>query len=270
LQSQLRRAPTPLDEFSKQVHADLCHNLFMGLDREADHNQRDARRQRLPEGSAVTRVRRSVSVGIVVLALLLPAASTGRGSRLLHAQGDQSMSLVGAWTLNRDLSDAPQDRSTEGRDESGAGSGGGRGGGRRRGGGFGGGGGGFGRPGGDAGVRADPEQGARIRDAMRDIMNPPAHLTIVRTDTMIILTGPDGRTTRLSPDGKKVKDESTKTERKTKWDGAKLVSEIDGLGPGKITQTYSIDPERHQLHVDVQVEKRPNTIHHVYDADANR
>ena len=45
-----------------------------------------------------------------------------------------------------------------------------------------------------------------------------------------MLTGADGRTTRLSPDGKKIKDENTKIERKTKWDGGKLVSEINGLG----------------------------------------
>jgi hypothetical protein len=109
-----------------------------------------------------------------------------------------------------------------------------------------------------------------MRDAMREIMNPPVHLIIVQTETMIIVTGPDGRTTRLSPDGKKVKDESTKTERKTKWDGLKLVSEISGLGPRKITETYSVDPERRQLHVDVQVEQRPDTIHRVYDADSNR
>jgi hypothetical protein len=226
-------------------------------------------RQRLPEGCAVTNnMRRSVSVGIVVCVLALPGVWAGRDTRV-QAQSDRSAPLVGAWTLNKDLSDTPRDRSSDGRDERGGGDGGG---GRRRGGGGGGfgrgggGGGGFGR-GGDGGARPDPEQAARLRDAMRDIMNPPVHLTIVQTETMIIVTGPDGRTTRLSPDGKKVKDESTKTERKTKWDGMKLVSEISGLGPRRITETYSADPERHQLHVDVQVEPRPDPIHRVYDAD---
>src|SRR6202011_4416284 len=117
--------------------------------------------------------RRSVSCGIVVLALVRPDAWAERGSRV-HAQSDQPASLVGAWTLNKDLSDAPQDRSSEGRDEAGAGDGGGgrgrRGGGR---GGFGRGGDGFGRGAGNTGVRADPDQTARMRDAMRDIMNPP-------------------------------------------------------------------------------------------------
>jgi hypothetical protein len=214
-------------------------------------------------------VRRLVSVGIVVLALGRPGLWVERGSRV-YAQGDRSAAVVGAWTLNKDLSDTPSDQASEGREDRGDSGGGG--GGRRRGGGGGfgrGGGGGFGR-GGEGGVRSDPEQAARMRDAMRDIMNPPVHLIIVKTETMIIVTGPDGRTTRLSPDGKKVKDESTKTERKTKWDGMKLVSEISGLGPRKITETYTVDPERHQLHIDVQVEQRPDPIHRVYDADANR
>ena len=213
-------------------------------------------------------VRRLVSVGIVVLALVLLGVWVERGSGV-HAQSDRTAAVVGAWTLNQDLSDTPSDQLAPSREERGDAGGGG--GGRRRGGGggFGRGGGGFGR-GGEGGVRSDPEQAARMRDAMRDIMNPPAHLIIVQTETMIVVTGPDGRTTRLSPDGKKVKDESTKTERRTKWDGLKLVSEISGLGPRKITESYSVDPERHQLHIDVQVEQRRDLIHRVYDADANR
>jgi hypothetical protein len=216
----------------------------------------------------VTIVRRLVSVVMVVLLLVLPVW-VERASRI-HAQSDRPAAVVGAWTLNKDLSDTPSDQSSEGRQERGDSGGGG--GGRRRGGGggFGRGGGGGGFGGGQGAVRADPEQAARLRDAMRDIMNPPGHLIIVQTETMVIVTGPDGRTTRLSPDGKKVKDESTKTERKTKWDGAKLVSEISGLGPRKITETYSVDSERHQLHIDVQVEQRPDPIHRVYDADSNR
>jgi hypothetical protein len=192
--------------------------------------------------------------------LVLPGAPAGRGSGL-HAQSDGSSSVVGAWTLNKDLSDAPLDRSSDAQQPSGGGGGGG---GRRRGGG------GFGRGGGDTSTRQDPEQAARIREAMRDILNPPAHLTIVRTDTMVIVTGPDGRTLRLSPDGKKVKDDSTKSERKTRWDGGKLVSEISGLGSGKITETYSADLEHHQLHIDALVPPRTDPIHHVYDADSNR
>ena len=88
---------------------------------------------------------------------------------------------------------------------------------------------------------------------------------------MIVLTGPDGRTTRLSPDGKKIKDDNTGIERKTKWDGGKLVSEISGAGSGKITQSFSVDPEHHQLRIVAVIEggrnNQPRTITHVYDSE---
>src|SRR6266850_4347408 len=174
------------------------------------------------------------------MAVQSPATSTG--------------SIAGAWTLNADLSDKPADRGAGG--ERGDGDARGRGnGGYGRGGGRGGFGGGYGR-GGTArgGGRADPEDAARMRDAMRDVMNPSDHLTIRQTDSMIVMTGADGRTTRLSPDGKKIKDENTGVERRTKWEGDKLVSEINGLGRGKVTQTFAADPEHHQLRITVQME----------------
>jgi hypothetical protein len=106
---------------------------------------------------------------------------------------------------------------------------------------------------------------------MRDITNPSDHLVITQTESMVVLTAADGRTTRLSPDGKKIKDENTKIERKTKWDGDKLVSEINGLGRGKMTQTFAVDPERKQLRLTVVMEGgrsgQPRTITQVYDAD---
>ena len=111
----------------------------------------------------------------------------------------------------------------------------------------------------------------RMREAMREIMNPPDRLTIVQAETMIVITAGDGRVTRLSPDGKKIKDENTKIERRTKWDGGKLVSEVNGIGPGKITETYAADAERHQLLVTVAMERprasQPVMQHRVYDAD---
>ena len=95
----------------------------------------------------------------------------------------------------------------------------------------------------------------------------------VLSESILVIVGAAGRTTRLSPDGKKVKDDNTKVERKTRWDGAKLISEISGLGSGKITQTFAVAPESHQLRVTVQMEGggrsgQARTITHVYDADA--
>jgi len=193
------------------------------------------------------------------------------------AQAAEKPSIAGVWTLNKDLSDSgARDRGDNTGDDRGTGGRrGGYGGGGR--GGFGGGGGryggGMGRGGGMRGAGMNPEEMQRMRDAMRDLTNPSDHLTIAQTDSMIVLTGADGRTTRLSPDGKKIKDDNTGIERKTKWDSGKLVSEISGLGPGKATQTFAVDPEHHQLKITVQMEGRggrsnqPRTITTVYDAD---
>ena len=128
------------------------------------------------------------------------------------------------------------------------------------------------------GAGMNPEEMARIREAMRDLTNPSDHLTIVETESMVVITAADGRTTRLAPDGKKIKDDNTGIERKTKWDGGKLVTEVSGLGPsGKATQTIAADPESHQLRIVVQMEggsstssgqgRGQRTITHVYDDD---
>jgi hypothetical protein len=91
---------------------------------------------------------------------------------------------------------------------------------------------------------------------------------------MVIVTAGDGRTTRLLTDGKAVKDDSTKIERKTRWNGEKLVSEISGLGRGKITETYLSDTEQHRLTVTLVMENartndgKPRTVTRIYDAEA--
>ena len=197
-----------------------------------------------------------------------------------HAQGADKP-IVGGWTRNRAASDTPDTQGADGNDgqndgqrgQGGQGRGGGGRGGGGRGGGRRGGGGGFGG-GAPNNVQVDRDAQARMQDAIRDIMNPPDHLIIVQTDTMVIMTGPDGRATRFLPDNKKIKDDNTGIERKTRWDGARLVCEVSGAGPGKITQTYSVDSERHQLRVVIQRENNggrpglPQPIAHVYDGDA--
>jgi hypothetical protein len=216
------------------------------------------------------RIPSSVGVSIACAA----AIAFGPGADVTAQKADAN-SIVGAWTMNKDLSDQPTSASGQGGGQNGQGrhgGGGGHGGGGR---GYGGGGrgghGGGGGYGGAGRAQMDPEAAARMREAMRDIVNPPETLTIVQTDTTFVLTGPDGRTTRLSADGKKIKDDNTGIERKTKWDGGKLVSEISGAGPGKITQSFSIDQEHHQLHIVAVMQGRDNqarTITHVYDADS--
>lgn len=204
-------------------------------------------------------VKNVLSITFVVAVATFIAAWLAVESR---AQAPDKSALGGVWTLNRELSDQPPapERRRDG-DESGRRGGYGRGHGMGRG--------GFGGGMGRGGMNGDPEQMARMRDAMRDALSPPDHLTIVQTDTMIALTGPDGRTTRLSPDGKKIKDENTKAERKSRWDGSTLVSELTGLGPGRITQSFSVDPDTHRLRITIESEggrrNQPRTITYVYD-----
>jgi hypothetical protein len=198
--------------------------------------------------------------------LAVPYAQTPAPSSVSSAP-----SLVGAWTLNKDLSDKPPSGSDdrEGREGREGHRNGGSGGGHR--GGFGGSGSGAGGFGGGArGTDGrNPEDVQRMRNALRDELQPPEHLTITETGVTLIMTAGDGRTTRLSTDGKKIKDESTNVERRTKRDGGKLVSEITGLGSGKITETYTVDDEHKQLHVTLEIEgaKRKAITNRVYDAD---
>ena len=190
-----------------------------------------------------------------------------------HAQTPKpNDAIVGAWTLNRNASELPgADGNGAGREGRGDGDEGrrGDGSGRRRGGGSGFGG-GFGRGGGLGNQQPQNQEAMqRMRDALRQEMQPPDHMTIVSSDTTVIITTPDGHTTRLATDGKKVKDESTGIERKTTWDAGKLVSEISGLGRGKITETYSVDAEAKQLRVKLDVDgARKTTETRVYDLDA--
>jgi hypothetical protein len=202
---------------------------------------------------------------LVCLALTWSTTTAATDTR---AQSADKTGIEGAWTLNRELSDAPP--SMSGRGESHEGHQGGYGGYGGRGMGHGGGMGGHGMGGG--GTSMDPEQAARLREALHDIVVPPDSLTIVQTESTVVLTAPDGRTTRLSPDGKKIADENTKLERKTKWDGGKLVSEISGARSGKITQTFVADPDTRQLRMTVVMEtrdsKEPRSMTYVYDAAA--
>jgi hypothetical protein len=211
---------------------------------------------------------------VTPIAILFSCLTAFGLSRVASAQPPDKDVLTGAWTLNKDLSDQPTRRESD--DDRGQGRQGSGGGGRRGGGGMGRGGfgGGMGRGGGGGMGRGgmNPEDMARMREAMREIMDAPEHLTITETESMVVITSADGRTTRLAPTGKKIKDDNTKVERKTKWDAGKLVSEISGAGPGKMTQTFAVDPQTHQLRITLQMEGgrsgQGRTITHVYEPDA--
>jgi hypothetical protein len=229
-------------------------------------------------------MRTLLSVGILAAAVAATPATIAAQDKAPAAQDKAAAAgspIAGGWTRNADLSDSPSERGQGDDSGQGRGNGGSSGGGHRRGGGggyggggYGGGGygrgGGMGRGGGNGAPAMNPEDAARMRDAMHDITNPSDHLVITQTESMIVLTGADGHTTRLSPDGKKIKDDNTKIERKTKWDAGKLVTEINGLGSGKITQTLAVDAEHKQLRLTVVMDgghSGQRTLTQVYDAD---
>ena len=204
--------------------------------------------------------------------LVVSTVTIAAAAFIAHADTPKpNESIVGAWTLNKEASqlDGQAGDNGNGRDGDNTGRRGnnGFGGGRRRGG-FGGG--GFGGGGGVNGqTPQDREAAQRMRDALRQEMQAPDHMTVVLSGTTVIITTPDGHTTRLSTDGSKIKDESTGVERKTKWDSGKLVSEVNGLGRGKITETYSIDTEAKQLRIKLDVDgPRKTSQTRVYDLDA--
>ena len=205
--------------------------------------------------------------------LLATIVTVAAASFIAHADTPKpNDAIVGAWTLNKNASELAQPGDNNGRDGDNGGrrgDGSGFGGGGRRRGGFGGG--GFGGGGVNGQQPQDREAAQRMRDALRQEMQAPDHMTVVLSGTTVIITTPDGHTTRLATDGSKVKDESTGIERKTKWDGAKLVSEVNGLGRGKITETYSVDTDAKQLRIKLDVDgPRKTSQTRVYDLDQQK
>src|SRR6185436_14406939 len=93
----------------------------------------------------------------LLLAMLAPAPP---------ATTADTPSITGAWTMNKDASDVLPPRGDNGSGD------------RGYGGGHGGFGGGMGRGGGMGGERANPDDLARMRAAMRDLTDPSDHLTI--------------------------------------------------------------------------------------------
>ncbi len=123
-----------------------------------------------------------------------------------------------------------------------------------------------------AGLRIDSSRLRQVQDSLRGIIDTPVRLSIVQTESMVIVTGSNGYTMRLSPGTRGIKDESNGIEMKTRWDHDALVTEISGIASDKIIETYSVDVA-HRLHV---VVKLPLTrraqvpdIHRIYEAVPN-
>lgn len=180
---------------------------------------------------------RSFALILTVIALSSPALPQGA-----------ELSVIGAWTLNRDLTTMPDGQA---RKPSDGGPRGGQGGGGR--GGSGGGGGRGGRGGGPGGARIGGIDGRgfsgrapnedemhKVEVIRRRFTEMPLRLVITRSGDNVNIVDEIGRSQILKADGKKQERVTGDGEftSKTRFDGAKLVVEEDFGGP-KLTTTYT-------------------------------
>jgi len=165
-------------------------------------------------------------------------------------------SMNGSWKLNTDDSDDGRKKMQQSR---GGGHTGHPSGGGYPGGGMHGGGGGGGRP-------SDED-----REKMHEILEPSDRLTIVRKDNELDVTDAQERKLIFYTDGRKTesgKDDSYQ-QIPAEWKGGDLVSKEKGLRGGKLSRTFELGPEGHQLFETIRMNTmRSNStivIRYVYD-----
>jgi hypothetical protein len=181
--------------------------------------------------------------------------------------------IGGKWELNWRLSDKlPEQAGAPGRgDEGGAGGGGG---GRHGGGGGGMGGmgrGGMGGHGGGGGRGGEGRGGSVNVEQVREILQAQRTLLIVEHPDHVSITDESGQVQKFVANGEKVKEERAgqSFERRTHWDGRKLITEVALSDGTKISQTYEKVAEGLQLVVTTKVEHSksggPREFKRVYD-----
>ena len=84
-----------------------------------------------------------------------------------------------------------------------------------------------------------------MQSAMKDLMTAARRMTVVETEREVLLTYDDGRVVRLIPDDQKhagIAGSSMQVERRTKWNGEKLVTriELQSRMKLKLEQTYEV------------------------------
>lgn len=207
---------------------------------------------------------------IATLAIAMALMSTvGAGVRATEdAETAQPLEIVGAWTLNRDLSTKPEDvadprdGSRAGRGGAGGGFGGGRGGG-----------GSFGRGGGMG--QPSEEDRKRMQAVARRLREAPERLTITYDGRTVAFANGDGRTWKVTTDGK------TQTrltgdgeiDIKGRIEGPKLIVEETVGGRAKLVYEYAPaeDAGTRRLSVKVKLDggsvaRRVPEMTRVYDA----
>jgi hypothetical protein len=172
--------------------------------------------------------------------------------------------ILGAWKLNRDESDAPRGRSDDDRGSNNRGYGGGR----RSGGGYPGGGyPGGGRGGGMPGGESDEE-----RQKMHELMSPPSKITLSMTGAEVDLFDDQDRKRAFMTDGRKLQKskDANYQEIAAHWDGKSLVTEEKSPRGGKMSRTFELSEDGRQLYETLHIESsgrsnRSTTLRFVYD-----
>ncbi len=121
------------------------------------------------------------------------------------------------------------------------------------------------------------ERREAMQSAIEDLMTAARRMTVVEGEREVILTYADGRVIRLIPDDKEhagIAGESMQVSRRTKWDGEKLVTQIElqGRMSLEIEQTYEVLRDGRQLVVTSKVEggrgsDEPRVLRRVYDRE---
>jgi hypothetical protein len=171
--------------------------------------------------------------------------------------------IVGAWTLDKDLSDR-SDGMGRGDGNRGMGGSPGMGGGGGRGGGMPG---GFG----GGGDRRDPEENRRISRIMTDLLTPAGRLTVVQDGPVIMVTTDDGRAVKWNTDGKEQErltgDGIVKS--RARWNSAQFVVEERIQDGPKVTRTFIVSADGRQLMLVTKIDggggmPMQPIVHHVY------
>ncbi len=128
---------------------------------------------------------------------------------------------------------------------------------------------------GTGGGAPNEEEMQRMRETMRELMQPAARLTIVQHEDTVSFTDDQGHVRKFVANGKDEKHQlqAATLETKSAWkDGALVIQWETGRGP-TVVRSYRVDPELHRLVIETSMKGGRNPggadrppIKHVYDA----
>jgi hypothetical protein len=126
--------------------------------------------------------------------------------------------------------------------------------------------------GGGQGGQLSTDDRLKIEELVDEVRNPSPSLTIVQTNATVVVTDSEGHSRTFRTNGKKDKQqlEAVTVDTKTKWDGARLVTEYDLPGGRKLTYAFSLVSNTGQLLIEETLAggrpgASPTVIKRVYD-----